>query len=184
MPGHRVRGVIGAWMVVIPIGLFPPSLHAQESRIGPAARRERHAVHLVTIKPQDRKFMEALDGAVLSLKDGHETVILFDGNSVTWLRVHMQRQKKTLLHDAEIAGQEHQALAERLGVSLSDAPRNYLEYVQHLAKAGAKVVANRNAIRQYGLAEHEIHPVATLISVEQISDILDRSDLCFTVGGS
>jgi intracellular sulfur oxidation DsrE/DsrF family protein len=126
--------------------------------------------------------MEALDGGVSSLQEGHEVVVLFDGNSVPALRMHLKREKKTLLHDSRITGQERQALAERLKVSLTDAPSNYFEYVQYLAKAGAKVFVNRNGVKQFGLAEEEIHPIATLVTTGQISDILDQSDFCYTVG--
>ncbi len=184
MEAHRVRRGVSAWMAAILVATAPLSVQAQDARPAPRAVRERHAVHFIIFRPQDRKFLEALDGAVASLKDGHEAVILFDGNSVTSLRMHMRRDRKTLLHDAPIGEPDRQVLAGQLGVPAADVPRNYLEYVQHLAKAGAKVFANRDAIRQYGLAEAEIHPVATLISVGQISEILDQTDFCFTVGGS
>lgn len=181
---YGVRRLMSAWMLVILLGSVPLSLWAQESRTELPPKRQRDAVHLVdALRPHDAKLAEALDGAVTSLQAGHEVVILFDGKSVTSLRMNIRRGKKTPLEEAEIAGPERQALAERLGVSQSDAPRNHIEYVQHLAKAGAKVFVNRNSIRLYGLAEEEVHPVAKPISVRQMAEILDESDLCYTYGG-
>lgn len=42
---------------------------------------------------------------------------------------------------------------------------------------------NRNAIRLCGLVEKEIHPVAKPISMQQMAEILDDSDLCSTYAG-
>lgn len=181
MRKYPVGLVRSAWVAVILLGSFPVSLPAQESGTAPRARRQRDAAHLVSgMRPNDSKLSETLDGAVTSLQEGHEVVILFDGKSVTSLRMHMNRGKKTPLEEVELAGQERQALADRLGVSPAQALRNYLEYVQHLARAGAQVFANRNAVQLYGLAEEEIHPIARPISSRQMAEVLDASDLCYT----
>lgn len=181
MRWHGVGPAMGAWVAVILLGSCPLSLRAQEPRAEPRAKRQRDAVHLVSgLRPHDPKLSETLDGAVTSLQEGHEVVILFDGKSVTALRMHLNKDKKTPLEEAEIAGQEGQDLAGRLGVSASQAPRNLLEYVQHLAKAGANVFVNRNAVRLYGLRDEEIHPIARPISMRQMAEILDEADLCYT----
>ena len=181
MGGRRAGRVMSAWLAVIVLGSLPVSLPAQESRSEPRAVRPRDAVHLASgLKPQDPKLAETFEGAVTSLREGHEVVILFDGKSVTSLRMHLHREKKTPLEEIDIPGPERQALAERLGVAPSQAPRNYLEYVQHLARAGASVFVNRNAVRLYGLAEAEIHPIAKPISTRQMGEILDRTELCYT----
>ncbi len=181
MGGRRAGRVMSAWVAVIVLGSLPVSLPAQESRSEPRAKRPRDAVHLVSgLKPQDPKLAETFEGAVTSLREGHEVVILFDGKSVTSLRMHLNREKKTPLEEIDITGPERQALAERLGVAPSQAPRNYLEYVQHLARAGASVLVNRNAVRLYGLAEEEIHPIAKPISTRHMGEILDQTALCYT----
>lgn len=192
MKAYHFKQVMSIWIAIILLGScswlpFQGEGSKQESskepKMGPYVKQGRHTVHLVgAIVRDDKKFMEALDGGVSSLQEGHEVVVLFDGNSVPALRMHLKREKKTLLHDSGITGQERQALAERLKVSLTDAPSNYFEYVQYLAKAGARVFANRNGVKQFGLAEEEIHPIATLVTTGQISDILDQSDFCYTVG--
>ena len=172
---------IGIMVTVVDLWMVP--VQAQDLKRAPYIDRGHHTAHLVRINlPRDQHFAEALDGIATSLKDGHDTVILFDGSSVALLRMHIHREKKTLLHDTGIAEQERQAIAKRLGVALADAPRNYFEYAQLLAKAGVKVFANRDSMRQLGLAEDEIHPIARLISTRQVSEILDRSDFCDTVG--
>lgn len=183
MRRNRVWAMAGAWMAVILIGALPPALTAQESPRESPAKRPRDTVHLVSgLRPHDPKFIETLDGAVASLQEGHEVMILFDGKSVTWLRMHRNNGNTTLLEEADIAGQERQALAERLGIPPSRGPRNYFEYVEHLARAGAKVFVNRNAVRLYGLLEEEIHPMARPISARQMAEIVDASDLCYTYG--
>ena len=181
MGGHRAGLVIGAWVALIVLGALPVSLPAQEPRSEPRAKRPQDAVHLVGgLRPQDPKLAETFEGGVTSLQEGHEVVILFDGKSVTSLRMHLNREKKTPLEEIDIPGPERQALAERLGVAASQAPRNYLEYVQHLARAGASIFVNRNAVRLYGLAEEEIHPIAKPISARQMGEIIDQSELCYT----
>lgn len=183
MQAQSVRRLMSAWMVTALLGSLPASLAAQESRTQAGAKRPRDAVHLVSaVRPQDPKLTEMLDEAAASLNAGDEVVILFDGQSAGSLRMSVRREKKTPLEAAEFAGPERQALAERLGVPYSAAPRNHLEYIQHLAQAGAKVFVNRDAIRLYGLAEEEIHPVATPISLRQMAELLDESDLCYTYG--
>jgi hypothetical protein len=126
--------------------------------------------------------MEALDEGIDSIRNGSRTVVLFDAHSVPWLRVHPRRENKTLLHDAEVTGEPREALAKRLGVSLSSAPRNYFEYVQFLANAGAKVVVNRDAMQQFGLQDEEIHPIAARFSLAQVETLFDESDYCSVVG--
>ncbi len=76
MEAHRVRRGVSAWMAAILVATAPLSVQAQDARPTPRAVRERHAVHFIIFRPQDRKFLEALDGAVASLKDGHEAVIV------------------------------------------------------------------------------------------------------------
>src|SRR2546427_760520 len=84
------------------------------------------------------------------------TVILFDGPSVGALRMNMQ---KTPLEGAAFTSKQRDVVARRLGVPQSAAPRNQFEYIQQLAKAGAKVLVNANAIHAFGLADDEIHPL-------------------------
>jgi hypothetical protein len=139
-------------------------------------------VCLLAIHAGDPQLMEALNEGVDSLRSGSRTVVLFDASSVPWLRVHPLRENKTLLHDVEIAGEPREALAKRLGVSLSSAPRNYFEYVQYLANAGAKVVVNRDAMLQFGLKDEEIHPIASRFSLAQVETLFDESDYCSVVG--
>ncbi len=174
---------MGIGMAVVLLGAWPSAVRAQGPRPEPGGKRQRDAVHLVSsLRPNDPKLSETFDGAVTSLQEGHEVVILFDGKSVTWLRMHTSKGNATLLEEAPILGPERQALAERLGVPPSHAPGNYLEYVQHLARAGAQVFVNRNAVRLYGLAEREIHPIAKPLSAPQMAEILDKTDLCYTYG--
>lgn len=178
-----VRDVTSIWMAVLLLGSQPWPLQAQEAKRGPYAKHGRHTIHLVNVSlPRDPDLTEALNGVVASLEEGQETVILFDGSSPALLRMHAHREKRTLLHDIEIAGPERQSVADHLGVALADAPRNYFDYVQRLAKSGVRVVANRDSMRRLGLTEEEIHPIATLVSAGQVSDILDQSDFCDTVG--
>ncbi len=145
-------------------------------------RVRHHVVCLLAISTGDPRFMEALDEGVNTLRDGAGTVVLFDAQSVPWLRVHPSRENKTLLHDAEISGEPREALAKRLGISLASAPRNYFEYVQYLAHAGAKVVVNRTAMLQFGLKDEEIHPIAARFSLAQVETLFDESDYCSVVG--
>lgn len=174
---------MGIGLAAVLLGASSSAVRAQDQRPEPGGKRPRDAVHLVSgLRPSDPKLAETFDGAVTSLQDGHEVVILFDGKSVTWLRMHLNKGKATLLEEAAIPGPERQALAERLGVPPPQAPGNYLEYVQHLARAGAKVFVNRNAVRLYGLTEQEIHPIAKPLSAEQMGEVLEKTDLCYTYG--
>lgn len=143
---------------------------------------QHHVVCFLAIDAHDPKLMEALDEGVNTLRGGSKTVVLFDAQSVPWLRVHPGRENKTLLHDAEIEDQLRVQLAKRLGVPLSKAPRNYFEYVQYLANAGAKVVVNRDAMLQFGLKDDEIHPIAARLPLAQVETIFDESDYCSVVG--
>jgi hypothetical protein len=145
-------------------------------------RVQHHVVCLLAISAGDPRFMEALDEGVNTLRGGAKTVVLFDAQSVPWLRVHPRRENKTLLHDAEITGEPREALAKRLGVPVANAPRNYFEYVQYLANAGAKVVVNRTAMLQFGLKDEEIHPIAARFSLAQVEILFDESDYCSVVG--
>ncbi len=183
MRRRGIGAVIGIGMVAILLGASSSAVCAQDQRPEPSGKRPRDAVHLVSgLRPSDPKLSETFDGAVTSLQEGHEVVILFDGKSVTWLRMHLSKGNTTLLEEATIPGPERQALAEHLGVPPPQAPGNYLEYVQHLARAGAKVFVNRNAVRLYGLAEQEIHPIAKPLSAAQMAEILEKTDLCYTYG--
>ena len=143
---------------------------------------QHHIVCLLAISAGDPQFMEALDEGVNTLRGGAKTVVLFDAQSVPWLRVHPRRENRTLLHDAEITGEAREALAKRLGVSVANAPRNYFEYVQYLSNAGAKVVVNRTAMLQFGLKDEEIHPIAARFSLAQVEILFDESDYCSVVG--
>ena len=146
---------------------------------GPAPARKRQArksVHLMTaVAPNDTKLNEILDEAAAALKAGDEVKILFDAQSVGALRMNAQ---KTPLQDAPFTDAQRRAAARRLGVPQSAAPRNQLDYIQLLAKAGAKVLVNENAVHAFGLADDEIHPIAKRISVEDMERIVDDSDAC------
>src|SRR5262249_27840912 len=108
-------------------------------------KRARKAVHLVSaVAPNDSKLIEILNEAADSLKVGDEVVILFDGRSVGALRTS---GPKIPLEDVPFTKKQRRAVAQRLGVSESSAPRNQFEYIQHLAKLGAKVLVNTNAMR-------------------------------------
>ena len=146
---------------------------------GPAPARKRQArksVHLMTaVAPNDTKLNEILDEAAAALKAGDEVKILFDAQSVGALRMNAQ---KTPLQDAPFTDAQRRAAARRLGVPQSAAPRNQLDYIQLLAKAGAKVLVNENAVHAFGLADDEIHPIAKRVSVEDMERIVDDSDAC------
>jgi len=145
------------------------------------ARRERDAVHFTdALRANDPKLAETFDGAADSLQAGHEIVILFDGRSVTALRMNLRKAKKTPLEELGLSHQEQTAWAERLGLPAAQAPRNRFELVQRLAGAGAKVFVNRNAVKLYGLGDEEIHPIATPISERQMAKLLDETGLCYT----
>jgi len=146
---------------------------------GPAPARKRQArksVHLMTaVAPNDTKLNEILDEAAAALKAGDEVKILFDAQSVGALRMNAQ---KTPLEDAPFTDAQRRAAARRLRVPQSAAPRNQLDYIQLLAKAGAKVLVNENAVHAFGLADDEIHPIAKRVSVEDMERIVDDSDAC------
>lgn len=167
----------------------PEPVAAQGARIpAPAtakARKLHKAVHLVSaVKPNDPEFTKVLDDAAASLEAGDELVILFDGQSVGALRMNARKGKKTPLEEAAFTRKQRRALAKRLGVQYPAAPRNQLEYVQHLARAGAKVFANGKSVRLTGLANEEIHPVAKLVPLAQMEELVDQSDGCYIYGGS
>lgn len=141
-------------------------------------KKARKSVHLVSaVTPNDSKLNEMLDEAADSLKAGDEVAILFDAQSVGALRTNAQ---KTPLEGAQFTSKQRSMLAGRLGVPKSAAPRNQFEYIQHLAKAGAKVLVNGNAIRGLGLADAEIHSIAKRVSVGEMEKIVDESDACYT----
>jgi hypothetical protein len=143
-----------------------------------SAKRAHKSVHLVSaVMPNDTKLNEMLDEAADSLKTGDEVSILFDGQSIGALRVNAQ---KTLLESTGFTSQQRNSLAKRLGVSKSAAPRNQFEYIQQLAKTGAKVLVNANAIHALGLTDGEIHPIATRVSVDEMEKVVDESDACYT----
>jgi len=171
----------GDWSSESARALVRSLLGIREPASAPAAaggKQARKAVHLVSaVRPNDSKLNEMLDEAAASLKAGDEVAILFDGQSVGALRASSQ---KAPLEAAAFTSQERTRVAKRLGVSQSTAPRNQLEYIQQLARAGAKVMVNVNAIRALGLADVEIHPVAKRVSVDEMEKIVDDSDACFT----
>ena len=155
------------------------SLLGARTASGPAPARKRQArksVHLMTaVAPNDTKLNEILDEAAAALEAGDEVKILFDAQSVGALRMNAQ---KTPLQDAPFTDAQRRAAARRLGVPQSAAPRNQLDYIQLLAKAGAKVLVNENAVHAFGLADDEIHPIAKRVSVEDMERIVDDSDAC------
>jgi len=139
-------------------------------------RQARKSVHLMSaVAPNDAKLNEILDEAAASLKAGDEVKILFDAQSVGALRMNAH---KTPLEDAPFTNAQRRAVARRLGVPQSAAPRNQLDYIQLLAKAGAKVLVNENAVHAFGLADGEIHPIAKRVPVEDMEKIVDDSDAC------
>ena len=179
---------LSAGCASLPPAAESPPIPPHASQVNPAwlaaprVAARHHVVCLLAIRAGDPKFMEAMDEGLNTLRGGSRPVLLFDAYSVPWLRVHPRRENKTLLHDAEIAGEPREALAKRLGVSSASAPRNYFEYVQYLADAGAKVVVNRDAMHQFGLKDEEIHPIAARYSLAQVETLFDESDYCSVVG--
>ncbi len=160
----------------------PPA--AQKALALPPPRRLHKAVHLVSaIRSNDRELTRILDEAASSLKSGDEVVILFDGQSVGALRMNARKQKKTPLEETPFATGERRALATRLGVCYSAAPRNQLEYVRHLARGGANVFVNLNSIRALGLENDEVHPLAKRVTLSEMAKMVDESDACFTYEG-
>ena len=175
------RAGLVALLVVILSELSPCTVVAQPGAPTPPAKRERDAVHFTdALRANDPKLAETFDGAADSLQAGHEIVILFDGRSVTALRMTPGKAKKTALEELGLSRQEQTAWAERLGLPAAQAPRNRFELVRRLAGAGAKVFVNRNAVKLYGLSDEEIHPIATPISERQMARLLDETGLCYT----
>jgi hypothetical protein len=141
-------------------------------------KQARKSVHLVSaVMPNDLRLNDILNEAAAALKAGDEVAILFDGQSVGALRTSAQ---KTPLEGAEFTSNERTAIAKRLGIAASAAPRNQLEYIQRLASAGAKVMVNANAVRAFGLADAEIHSIAKRVSVGEMEKVVDESDACYT----
>lgn len=176
--GGRV-GLVAALTVI----LYALSSAPVAPQTAAPTKRQRDAVHFTdALKTDDAKLADTFDGAVESLQAGHDVVILFDGRSVTALRINLKKAKKTPLEEMAIAPPEQVTLAKRLGLHASQGPRNQFEFVQRLAEAGARVFVNRDAVRLYGLGDGEIHPVATLISSRQMGRLLDETDLCYTYG--
>ena len=141
-------------------------------------KQARKSVHLVSaVRPNDPKLTEILDEAADALKAGDQVAILFDDQSIGALRITAQ---KTALEAAPFTDKQRSLLAKRLGVPKSAAPRNQLEYIQQLASAGAEVMVNANAIRAFGLADGEIHPIARRVSVSDMEKVVDDSDACYT----
>jgi len=171
----------GAALLGVILSELPPPPGAAQTAAPAPSRRERDAVHFTdALRANDPKLAETLDGAADSLQAGHEIVILFDGRSVTALRMNLGKAKKTPLEELGLSRQEQTAWAERLGLPAAQAPRNRFELVQRLAGAGAKVFVNRNAVKLYGLSDEEIHPIATPISERQMAKLLDETGLCYT----
>jgi len=161
-----VRSLLG---VTHPVGSAPAVAQT---------RQARKAVHLVSaVRPNDPTLNEMLGEAADALKAGDEVVILFDGQSVGALRTSAS---KTPLESAAFAPKQRTALAKRLAISEAAAPLNQFEYIQRLQKAGAKVLVNRNAIRALGLSDAEIHPIAKRISLDEMEQLVDESDACYT----
>jgi hypothetical protein len=141
-----------------------------------AAKKPLHkAVHLVSsIKPNDPALTKVLDEAAESLKAGDDVVIAFDGQSVGALRMV---KNKTPLESARFTADQRKALGQRLGVK--DAPADQLAYVQYLAKAGAKVLANASAVKLLGVKNTDIHSVAKLVPVHDVEQAVDQADACY-----
>lgn len=154
------------------LGIGPPASAPEAARARPA----RKSVHLITaVAPDDPKLNEILDEAAASLEAGDSVEILFDAQSVGALRM---KADKAALGEAPFTAAERRAAARRLRVKQSAAPHNQFEYIQRLAKAGAKVLVNANAIHAFGLTDEEIHPIARRIEVREMEKIVDESDAC------
>jgi hypothetical protein len=181
--GPRRRAcLITAFAIVLCTSAPAPGC-SQTAAPGPPAKRERDAVHFTdALRANDPKLTDTFDGAGDSLRAGHEVVILFDGRSVTALRMNLKKAKTTPLEEIGLTREEQATWAERLGLPAAQAPRNHFELVQCLATAGAKVFVNRNAVQLYGLSDKEIHPIATPISARQMGKLLDETGLCYTYG--
>jgi hypothetical protein len=178
-----MRAFVIAALAVICWAAAPSPVRAQTAATEPAAKRERDAVHLTdALRANDPKLAETFDGAADSLRAGHEVVILFDGRSVTALRMNQKQPKTTPLEELGLRPEEQAIWAERLGLPATQAPRSHFELIQRLAGAGAKVFVNRNAVKSYGLTDEEIHPIASPISARQMGKLLDETGLCYTYG--
>ena len=174
-----MRRLISTGAILAVLGWPSLTLNAQESQPDLVPKTERHAAHLIdAVRAGDPSLHEALEGAAMAVRAGHEAVILFDAKSVTSLRIN--RQKKIPLEEAEIPGSDRAALADLLGLPPTEAPHNYFEVIDRLAKAGAKVFINRGSVRLYGLQEEEIRAIGTLISSRKMADMLENSDVCYT----
>jgi hypothetical protein len=180
--GRMVGRIIGGdvdWTSGAARTLAKSLLGIGKASSGPAAARSkpsRKSVHLITaVAPDDPKLNEILDEAAAALKAGDRVEILFDAQSVGALRM---KAHKAALEEAPFTNSERRIAARRLGVPLSAAPRNQFEYIQRLAKAGAKVLVNANAVHAFGLADEEIHPIAKRIEVTEMEKIVDESDAC------
>src|SRR5262249_53935505 len=118
----------GDWSSESARSLVRSLLGIQPTPSAPAAagaRQVRKSVHLVSaVTPNDPKLNEMLGEAADSLRAGDDVAILFDGQSVGALRTQAQ---KTLLESAEFSNKQRSALANRLGLPTSAAPRNQLE---------------------------------------------------------
>jgi hypothetical protein len=147
-----------------------------------AQTRQRDAAHFTNALRDDAKLADTLEGAAESLAAGHEVVILFDGRSVTALRVNPNKANRTPLDDLALREADRRQWADRLHLAPRSAPATYLAVIERLAALGARVFVNRDAVRLYGLRDAEIHPVAAPISSRQMADVLDATDLCYTYG--
>lgn len=163
--------------VIVFMALAPPVPGAERPR-----KRQRDAVHFTDALRADAKLADTLEGAVESLDAGDEVVILFDGRSVTALRMSPRKANRTPLDELQVPASDRAAWAQRLKLAPAEAPRTNFDIVRRLADRGARVFVNRSALRRYGLAEAEIHPLAKPISSAQMADLLDETDLCFTYG--
>ena len=97
--------------VIAALGMMlcgPAPVSAQTA--GTDALAERDAVHLTdALRANDPKLTDTFDGAADSLRAGHELVILFDGRSVTALRMNPKTEKKTLLEELGLRPEEQSA---------------------------------------------------------------------------
>lgn len=171
------RRVIAFATVIVFVALAAPVPGAETP-----TKRQRDAVHFTDALRIDAKLTDTLEGAVVSLDAGHDVVILFDGRSVTALRMNPNKANRTPLDELEVPANDRAAWAERLKLAPAKAPRTNFEIVQRLAERGARVFVNRNAIRLYGLGDGEIHPIAKPVSLRQMSELLDEAELCYTYG--
>ena len=143
---------------------------------GASRRRATKAVHLISaVSPGDPKLNGILDEAAAALKAGDRVEILFDAQSVGALRMN---EGKTPLEESRFGDRQRRAISALLGIPQAQSPRNQLEYIEALKKAGASVSVNRNAIGAFGLTDAEIHPVAARVGVEQMEKAVEDSDAC------